>query len=513
MAAGLARLGSGLRRAGAVLTRGEALTWPHRMWFAITFVVGIGFCYAFPPFQTNDEDAHWLHMWGVAFGNLRCGGGKPAAASDFLNVIKQPEVRNDPANWRHQYGRNAANYVGSNILVNYEGTACRYPPMPYVVPGLVARFAAFGWAGELRPGSMLRAAYAARITNWILVSLAILLLCRRVPWARNFALFFYSIPELLQQSMAVNTDSFLCACAALLMVIVFGSRLRALNLWTLGLVIGLMTIVKPIYAALAALAMPVFERLFDRYRWRVRDVVGVVATFSMPFIAQWLWMRWLSAVNTEPPGPDYGRTLATKQLAYLHEHPSIVLTLLRHQWRDFWAEDLMKGSRLSIFGAFGWSMFTMERLGYYLLLVAGAAAIGADVIAARPSLEPEPPRPGRWTIAAIAVVGLALVVTLLAIIISMYIYFSGAFLARIGADEVVGVQGRYFLVPILVWMVSLLYLVRRRRPLSRRWAGVPALLTTLALFCCALTHVYATKTVLMHFNGAYLHFDNHYKHY
>src|SRR3954465_15686240 len=105
--------------------RGEPLTWPHRMWFVITFLVGLGFCWAFPPFQTNDEDAHWLHMWGVAFGNARCNGAKPAAATNFPNGIKQPEVRNDPANWRHQYRRNAANYIGSDVMVKDEGTACR----------------------------------------------------------------------------------------------------------------------------------------------------------------------------------------------------------------------------------------------------------------------------------------------------------------------------------------------------------------------------------------------------
>src|SRR5438876_4606849 len=99
------------------------------MWFVITFVVGLGFCWAYTPFQTNDGDAHWLHMWGVAYGSARCGGGKPAAACDFLNVIKEAEVRNDPSNWRHQLRRNAAKYVGFPHLIAVDGTACRYPPM------------------------------------------------------------------------------------------------------------------------------------------------------------------------------------------------------------------------------------------------------------------------------------------------------------------------------------------------------------------------------------------------
>src|SRR5439155_17472054 len=99
--------------------------------------------------------------------------------------------------------------------------------------------------------------------------------------------------------------------------------------------------------------------------------------------------------------------------------PSIVLTLLRNQWRDLFNEDLMKGSWLSIFGAFGWSMFTMQRVGYYFLLVAGVAAIGCDVIAARPALEPEPPRASRRTILALLVPAGAVLVGVLGIIIAM----------------------------------------------------------------------------------------------
>ena len=86
----------------------------------------------------------------------------------------------------------------------------------------------------------------------------------------------------------------------------------------------------------------------------------------------------------------------------------------------------------------------------------------------------------------------------------MYVYFSGAFLNRIGADEVIGVQGRYYHSAILLWTPMLLHAVRRRRPLGRWTRALPAMLVTLAMFCCVLANVEALDTILSQFSGHYL---------
>ena len=484
-----------------LLGDGVPLRWPHRVWLGAIFVIGVMYCYAFPPFQTNDEDAHWKHMWGVAYGHAGCRAPKPRAVIDFLGIVQQRAVRENPGDWRVQYQREALHFVGSDEKTTNEGTACRYPPHPYVVPGLVARLVAFGVRGKLAAGSVLRAAYAARITNWILVTLAILLLCRRLPWMRNFALAFYSIPEVIQQSMAVNTDAFLFVAAAVLLLLVFGSRLSPWSLVLVGLLVGLMTIVRPVYAPLCALGFIAADRLLARRGRRWIDLAALAGALALPFVIQWLWMRWL-ATDTAAPGPDRGSNRAAEQLAFLHAHHGIVWTLLVHQWRDFFGTDLMKGSWLSIFGAFGWSMFTMRRAAYYLLLVAFGCALGADLIAAAPMRGLEPPT--RRTKVALALVAAAIFVVVVGIIIGMYVYFSGAFLGRIGADEVIGVQGRYYLVPILFWTAFVLYVARRHQPLPRYWAGLPDALTTASLLLCTWANVHALREILYRFNSVYL---------
>jgi len=482
-----------------------AMSWPHRLWFGAIFVVGIFYCLAFPPFQTNDEDAHWLHMWSVVYGHLRCETPKPLSATQFLTFVHQKEVREDPAYFRVQYLRDAARWsLTGEPMTTVDGTACRYPPMAYVLPGGVARLVAFGRHGERR-GGMLYAAWAARLANWVFMSLGILLLCWQLPWCRNVALFFYSIPEAIQQGMAINNDSFLVAMTAVVLVLAFGRRPAAWKLPIIGLCVGMMTMIKPVYAPLGAVGVILWERLYALHRWRWRDLAAGAAAVLVPFAMQSLWTHWLNyGVVVDPARVqlDYGRARATAQLEFLSRHHSIVFPLMWHQLRDFFfSDDLMKGSWISVFGAFGWSMFTMDRWAYDLLLVAAALALTLDIVAAAPS--PDLPAPTWRGIVALVLAAGAVEVTVVGVILGMYVYFSGAFLNRIGANEVIGVQGRYHHIAILLWAAMLLHGVRRRREWSASARTLLPAIVTLTLFLCVLANVEALHAILGRFYGSY----------
>jgi uncharacterized membrane protein len=325
--------------------------------------------------------------------------------------------------------------------------------------------------------------------------------CRRLPWFRNFLLFFYSIPEVLQQSMAINTDSFLFVATFVLLALVYKRRPSMWTMVAIGLVVGSMTVIKPIYIVFGALAFIVLERLLAQQRWRWRDGVALAVALTLPYVMQRLWMSWLTAVVLRPSSLDAGRQLAGKQMAFFHDHPSILFPLMWHQLRDLFSDDLMRGSWLSIFAAFGWSMFTMKRWGYYLMLLGGVSAFVADAISAKEA--PGVAAPTRWTAYATVAAAGGVFLSVVATIVGMYIYFSGAFLGRIGANEVIGVQGRYYLIAILLWAAMLMHLVRRRVPLPTRWATAPLVLASVALFCCALSGVLSLQSVLWHFHASY----------
>lgn len=492
------RVTSAIRRCVSVVSAGERMTFPHRAWFVTSFVVGVMFCYAFPPFQTNDEDAHWLKMWGVAYGGFHCNAPKPSAAGALYGPLHMGEVRYHRDAWRWQYMRDALKFVGSEAATHADGTACGYPPMAYVVPGLVARFVAFGTAGHLRPGSMLRAAFAARITNWVLFSLATLLVVRRIPWCRNFALFFYSIPEVLQQSMAINTDSYLFVCAAGVLLLTYGARSRNWTVFAMAVIIGLMTATKVVYWPFATVGLVLIHRLVQREGWRARHFVALAVLFALPIAMQIAWAHWrVHSVAGVAAPPDLASRLAEQQAEFVKAHPTKLFTVMVNQALDLFKDDLMRGSWLSIFGAFGWSAFTMNRWGYWLLLLAGVLAIACDAIAGMPSREGEPR--SRSSLLVVAVAACSVEVTVLTIIVGMYVYFSAGYMHILFGDEAIGVQGRYYLIPILLWGVMLLYVIRRRTPLSRRSIGLPATLTTTALFCCTLANVMAVGAILEQF--------------
>src|SRR5439155_20277396 len=130
--------------------------------------------------------------------------------------------------------------------------------------------------------------------------------------------------------------------AAFLLLLVFGSRLSPWSLVLVGVVVALMTIIRPVYAPLCAFGFIAADRLLARRGRRWIDLAALAGALALPFVMQWLGKRWLKT-DTAAPGADRGTHRAAEQMLFLHAHPGIVWTLLVHQWRDFFGTDLMKG--------------------------------------------------------------------------------------------------------------------------------------------------------------------------
>jgi hypothetical protein len=150
----------------------------------------------------------------------------------------------------------------------------------------------------------------------------------------------------------------------------------------------------------------------------------------------------------------------------------------------------MAGSWTSIFGAFGPSAFEMAPTGYWLCLAAGILASGADVTASVHPCAVTPlaaeTRLGR---AAWLLTGLGFFAIIPAVVLAMYLLFSS-----VGSGAVNGVQGRYYLVPLLLLAALGLY----RAKLN--WARFerPHLSTSLTAFAALasfLADVYALSAV------------------
>jgi uncharacterized membrane protein len=318
-----------------------------------------------------------------------------------------------------------------------------------------------------------------------MLTLMVFFLLLELPWARSLILFFYSIPEVHQQASTIGLDSFLFVMTLWLLLLLFRQARWRSVAW-MAAIVTVMTMTKPIYAPLALLAVPMIVTLSKRGPWTWR---GWLATGSL-FLPAPLWVAWSKSIPpTTSTGWSPGWVNPGNQVKYLLHHPWHVLTLLYGQLENNWSTDLMHGRWTGIFGAFGWSAFEMSPIGYYALLGALVWALLADW-----SSTAETPkvcdatgwkRKAAWTAAVLGPVGV-----IVGAILAMYLYFS-----RVGAPVVNGVQGRYYLAPLLILFFLGVYAARRKRPAPEALDAMRPYMIGTAAFLCMLADALAVHAI------------------
>lgn len=233
-----------------------------------------------------------------------------------------------------------------------------------------------------------------------------------------------------------------------------------------------MSMIKPVYAPLALLALPMLARLrLERPLFRPREWL-VASSVLLPAIAYPLWTRLLPEARRVWM-PSFAHP--NLQMRFLFAHPGHILQVFigyfhyfidDHTLPDF-APRLINGKWTTVFGGFGTAEFEMALPGYLLAIAGLLLALGSDVL--RPGTEQciKGPAPrllhlGRWLAAAGAVMPVPLTV------IALYLVFS-----HVGSAGPYGVQGRYHLPSMLLVMLLGVHVLRRW--LKFRWAGGPLL--------------------------------------
>jgi uncharacterized membrane protein len=423
----------------------------HLTWFAAVFVLGVVFTFALPPFQGNDEWPHWVRTWTVAQGDLECDTVPHAAyaAMALFPVNKATGVRISWSDVKHAL---KAPPRGSTPTSVKRTSACGYAPTAYLLPAMVARLVA-GGTKDFRMGGIGQSFFAARLVNWLCVSAAALWLLFALPWARGLVLLFYSVPEVVQQSVVLNNDALLFVLTFALMVLTLRPATWRTLAWV-ALVVGLLTLTKPVFALLGLMAVPGWLELRKQRPDLRKDVLLILALFVMPIVLRKAWTAychydeviWLPPWNVSPE----------KQIAFLKAHPLHLVTLMFAQLKDTLGHGLMQGSWTSILGAFGASAFEMPMIGYWLILLAIPIALYSDVARGDRPVEVGPQQKWAWRAALLGILAI-----FPAVVLAMYLLFSS-----VGAPSVNGVQGRYYLTPLL-----LLGALGLRRLHRRQWRG------------------------------------------
>lgn len=457
------------------------LTRVQRTWFFATFVCGCIFIAVLPPFQGNDETGHWRRLWAIAQGDVYCNT-IPEAANLLPEVTRFPPAHSTPHYITTADLRQAFDYRGYNIALPLVSPSCTYAPHVFLPGAVVARAAALTWSGRPRDGGMITAFYLARLVGWILVSVAAWFSARRLQWARNLLLAFYSIPEVLQESVTLGNDWFLLAGAMLYCAYAFSAP-RWRHVAVVFSIVVLMTLSKPVFWLLVLVCVPMVLDLTAANPVRWRHAI-LWPALLVPLAAWKLWMMSIPSQSVRAHGPRW--THPASQIATLHQHPLFVVHIWWQQLaQTFTDPDVMHGRWTSVFGSFGWNAFQMPLFAYYLLLAAIAAAIIGDL--ALPEAMVWRPRTRGWSrFAGDALAAAGALAANAATVVAMYIYFTAP------TDRIVnGVQGRYYLPSLIIFAVIGLHWAPR--PQSLRSAAKVAV--PIAALTCVIVNLIALHAI------------------
>jgi hypothetical protein len=423
----------------------------HRLWFIGAFLTGFAYIVAIPPFDSNDELTHWNRLWAVAQGDAICRT-MPGAAKVVPNFFRFPVKSTFPKVTAEDF-RLAWNFTGLAGPGGNGDIQCQYIPTGYILPAIAARLIALRADGTPRQGGMLAGFYATRLVNWMLTSIAMLWLLRATQWERSLLLFFYSLPEVVQQGMSLNNDAFLFAMSFLILGMLFRPAAWSNVAW-IAVALTAMTTIKPVYAPMALVTAPLYLYLRSvRWTWK-QDLItiGLITPY-------FLWKLWAIA-NTYDRTYDWRPSGADPALQgfLLRQHPFHLLVICWVQFKNFFGEGLVTGSWKSVIGLLGWTSVYIAPIGYYLVIIAFAVALTADATNGIEAPSIGFAGASRWLrnlCWILASCGVLLVLP--ATGVAMYIVFT-----PVGSSQVLGVQGRYYLIPFLLLVTIGLYGVNRR---------------------------------------------------
>jgi uncharacterized membrane protein len=437
---------------------------------AIYFLLGLtavaSLSVEMPPFQNPDEPTHFVRAEqlsrlvpiGRRLGPRIAGGeadpGILRAVIPFLTVRLHPERKVTRAMYAEAAG---AGWGETLQLAEFSNTAV-YPPFLYVPAALAIR------VGKLAHVPVVQTLYLARaFTGVAAVAIgagAVALAGAAAPWL--FVLL--SLPTAFAQMASPSQDGLMIPLAALAAALLYGGLRDAVTVtprrfFVACLCLALVCMARPPNAALAlALLLPCGPRL----RLRLTGLALVMAA-----VAAWTgFAAMTAAVSFRADVPPEQFPDPAAQLALVLHDPLRFLAALAETLR-LWSEMLMS----QVVGSLGW---LDVKLPHWLHLTAAAALCLAALLSARATAD----LPRRLLVAAAS--GVAILATIFGMFLIQYLMWT-----PVGAPSIDGVQGRYFLPPLMfaagLFAANLRLAARLRLGLTAALAVFPLIAFTATL--------------------------------
>ena len=449
---------------------------PERVFLAISLTVGILFVFLTPPIAVVDEENHFFRAYELSQANLftdrlnnggAYGANIPENMAYFVYYNKGKAIGvgapSDSSIWK--VAKEKPNESITREVV-YNGSAA-YSPIGYI-PQAVGMFIA-GASNMNNEGYL----YIGRLLNLIAFIAIVFLSIRIIPVGKYILFSVALIPTTLYQSASLSIDailvaSVLLAIAASVHLLLIKKVKKRILLALLASLIAI-SLMKYIYMLLIIPILVYWVFRVDRSE-RLRSFALVFLLIILPLAALYLWNSSLPGdVLTPASVLDAGtkEISVSKQLAFILNNPlaytSSVINLL---FFDAVSADVIWRGMIGRFGWMGGNYFA-PLLSMVLGILSLALAMLIDKTRFKKSVHSKSIKPG-FTMSASFMMAAAL--TALGVITGLYVAFTS-----VGSSKILGVQGRYFIPIIPVFLLSLVFLKGSIVKLSNHMSGVALL--------------------------------------
>jgi len=437
---------------------------PEYLFVAIGLVFGLLFVYASPPWQANDEDRHFYNAYFHATGQNgmrqdgnRVGGDLPAnllqAASSFQGLQFSPTAKLN----KSRVEQSALAPLDESRTVFYDNPNHGQDPLAFAphIAGI--------WISRFINSNPVHLLWGARIGG-LLAYLAIVFAAIRTIPIHKWVLFAIALtPMALYQASSVTYDTLCIALAFLVVALVVRFACRDRPVSTAELVLFFFVAILERYAKEGYFLLPFL--FFIVPRKNIGSNAKMVAIFvlicALFFLPRFTWESYLASL-----GLHGGKALQTdflfdtgRQLDFYLQRP---VEFFSYLWLN-----ILRQSKIWIAGAVGRFGYAYATLPGAVVFVHVLALLGLSL------LDSSKVHALSWrqklVAASVAFGSLALIV--------VGFFVKGS---PVGAHEIFGIQGRYFL-PILPVILLLNHVGGFRR-------GLPEKLKSLCvpLYCACM---------------------------
>lgn len=414
---------------------------PQKAFLFLGIIFGVVFLLLIPPFQINDEPAHYYKAYVVSQGQLipeKTGGvagfyvpeSLEKTVATYYPMVNKYEVKQNSSSYASTV--NLPVNPNNRVYVEKEMYTLVYPPLPYLASGLVMALA------SLLGTSPLILMYLGRIINLLVWLLMVYLAIKITPVHKWVFLLLALMPMTLFEAASLSADSFNLGLSFLTIAFFFKlafeekkKRVEKRDLLFLLALLAMLSLSKVGYALLLILFFLIPSYKFANKK-RMISQFFLVLTLPVVFIAG-IWNYLFKDLYISMP-PAWAAASIPGQIAFISSSPLNFLQIIAHTLIE------KQGFLVSFVGIFGWNELPLPNIVvilYLIVTVVVAVADNKSMIKINPKQK------------------LVAFITFFAMFFLVILYEYVTF-TPVGLDIIYGVQGRYF-IPVAPLLFLLFY--------------------------------------------------------